>query len=167
VLVIDYRGYGRSAGRPGEKGLYADADAAYGFLLGKGYRPEQIILHGESLGSAVAVDLCARHPCGGVVLEAPFTTAREVAARALPVLGPLLTWGLDSKRKIATIRAPVLIIHGTRDEVIPFELGQALWAAAHEPKWFWAVQGSGHNDILESAGAEYRERLAAFYAVLP
>ncbi len=106
-------------------------------------------------------------PAVAFVLEAPFTSAREVAARALPVLGPLLTWGLDSKRKIATIRAPVLIIHGTRDEVIPFELGQALWAAAHEPKWFWAVQGSGHNNILESAGAEYGERLAAFYAILP
>jgi len=166
VLIIDYRGYGKSEGVPSEHGLYADADAGYQYLLDSGHRPELIVLHGESLGTAAAVDLASRRPCGGVVLEAPFTSARDVAARALPVLGPLVIWGMNSKRKIPAVRAPVLIIQGTRDEVIPRELGWELFKAAREPKWFWAVEGAGHNDIVEAAGARYRERLAAFYAAV-
>jgi hypothetical protein len=163
LLVLDYRGYGRSEGRPTEKGLYADAEAAYQHLLAAGYRPEQIVLHGESLGSAVAVELAARRPCGGVVLEAPFTSAREVAGRVLPVLGPLLIWSYNSKEKIGRIRAPLLVMHGERDEVVPFDLGRALFQAAREPKAFWAVPGAGHNDLVPSAGAAYRQRLRAFY----
>ncbi len=166
LLVLDYRGYGRSEGRPSEKGLYADAEAAYQHLLTTGYRPEQIVLHGESLGSAVAVDLAARRPCGGVVLEAPFTSARDVAARVLPVLGPLLIWSYNSKEKIERVRAPLLIMHGDRDEVIPFDLGRALFERAREPKTFWAVPGAGHNDIVPAAGAAYRERLRSFYQSL-
>jgi len=166
LLIIDYRGYGKSAGRPSENGLYADAEAGYRYLLGVGHGPASVVLHGESLGTAVAVDLAARHECGGVVLEAPFTSAREVGSRALPLVGSLITWGFDSKRKIPNVRAPVLVIHGTRDEVIPFELGQALFAVAREPKSFWAVEGSGHNDILDMAGPAYRHRLSAFYAGL-
>jgi hypothetical protein len=164
VLVLDYRGYGKSEGSPSERGLYLDAEAGYRWLVDSGHRPETVVAHGESLGTAVAVDLAARQRCGGVILEAPFTSARDVAARALPVLGPLLTWGMDSRRKILNVRAPLLIIHGTRDEVIPFELGQALFDGARPPKWFWAVEGSGHNDIVETAGARYRQRLAEFYA---
>ena len=167
ILVIDYRGYGKSEGRPSERGLYRDAEAAYQYLVGAGHRPERIVLHGESLGTAVAVALAARRSCGGLVLEAPFTSARDVAARVLPVLGPILTWGFDSKRAIARVRAPVLVIHGTRDEVIPFDLGRTLFDATGQPKWFWAVEGSGHNDILETAGARYSERLEAFYTALP
>ena len=167
ILVIDYRGYGKSEGRPSEQGLYRDAEAGYQYLVAAGHKPERIVLHGESLGTAVAVALAARRNCGGVVLEAPFTSARDVAARVLPVLGPILTWGFDSKRAIAKVRAPVLVIHGTRDEVIPFDLGRTVFEAAGQPKWFWAVEGSGHNDILETAGASYRERLVAFYAALP
>ncbi len=166
VLVIDYRGYGRSEGTPTERGLYLDAEAGYQWLVDSGNRPETVVAHGESLGTAVAVDLAARRRCGGLVLEAPFTSAREVAARALPVIGPLITWGLDSKRKIQNVRAPLLIIHGTQDEVIPIDLGQALFAAARQPKWFWAVEGSGHNEIAETAGASDRGRLAEFYAGL-
>ena len=166
VLLLDYRGYGRSEGRPTEQGLYLDAEAGYRWLVSSGHSPQTVVAHGESLGTAVAVDLAARHRCGGLVLEAPFTSARDVAGRVLPVIGPLITWGLDSKRKIPKVRAPVLIIHGTRDEVIPFDLGKALFAAARPPKWFWAVEGAGHNDIVETAGASYRSRLADFYAGL-
>ena len=166
VLILDYRGYGKSDGGPSEGGLYRDADAGYRYLIDAGRGAGNIVLHGESLGTAVAVDLAARHECGGVVLEAPFTSAREVASRALPLIGPLITWGFDSKSKMPRVHAPVLVIHGTSDEVIPFELGQALFAAAREPKSFWAVKGSGHNDIVETAGGDYRQRLAAFYAGL-
>lgn len=166
VLALEYRGYGKSEGWPTERGLYADADAAYEYLLGAGYPPERIIVHGESLGAAVAVDVAARRPCGGVVLEAPFTSARDVARRVLPLIGPLITFGWDSKRKITAVRAPVFILHGGRDEVIPFELGRALFEAAHEPKQFWRVEGADHNNLVSTAGAAYREQLRAFHAGL-
>ena len=163
LLLIDYRGYGRSEGRPTETGLYADAEAAYQHLIASGWKPEQILLHGESLGSAVAVDLAARRACGGLVLETPFTSARDVAARVLPVLGPLLIWSYNSKAKIARVRAPLLIMHGDRDEVVSSELGRALFAAAPEPKYFWTVPGAGHNDVVAAAGPAYREKLRTFY----
>lgn len=163
ILMLDYRGYGRSEGRPSERGLYRDADAGYEFLTQSGYGSGQIIVHGESLGTAAAIDLASRKPCAGVVLEAPFTSARDVAASVLPVLGPMLVWGLDSRSKIGRIHAPMLFLQGDQDEVIPPRLGQALFAAAPEPKSFWVIAGAGHNDILESAGPQYRQRLQAFY----
>ncbi|MBI3696360.1 MAG: alpha/beta hydrolase [Acidobacteria bacterium] len=166
LLMLDYRGYGRSQGSPSEKGLYADAEAGYQHLLAAGYAPERIVVYGESLGTAVAVDLAARHKVAGVVLQAPFTSARDVAWRVLPLLGPMLVWGFDSKRKIPGIGVPLLILHGDRDEVIAFDLGRALFAAAREPKWFWTVRGAGHNDLIEVAGAEYAQRLREFYGRL-
>ena len=167
LLLIDYRGYGKSAGRPTERGLYADAAAAYQYLLDTGHQPSGIVLHGESLGAAVAVDVAARRPCAGVVLEAPFSSGRDVAARVLPLVGPLIVFGFDSKTKIARVRAPLLIIHGDRDEVIDYELGKRLFEAAPQPKSFWTVPGAGHNDLVETAGPQYRERLRAFYQSLP
>ena len=163
VLMIDYRGYGKSAGTPSEEGLYADAQAGYEYLL-KGSRPEEIIVHGESLGTAVAVDLASRRQCGGVVLEAAFTSAGDVAGTVLPVIGPLLIRRFDSRRKIARIGAPILFLHGSADHTVPMRLGRALFASAPEPKYFWTVPGADHNDILESAGPEYRKRLQSFYA---
>jgi fermentation-respiration switch protein FrsA (DUF1100 family) len=166
ILALDYRGYGKSGGSPSEKGVYADAEAAYDYLLRTGYRPGQIVLHGESLGTAVAVDLASRRPCAALVLEAPFTSARDVAGTVLPVIGPLLVWGFDSRSKIARVRAPVLAIHGDRDDIIPLRLCQSLMAAAPGPKSLWIVPGAGHNDIVETAGATYRQHLSAFYAGL-
>jgi fermentation-respiration switch protein FrsA (DUF1100 family) len=167
ILMLDYRGYGRSAGWPTEKGLYTDAETAYQHLLKTGYRPEQIILHGESIGSAVAVHVASRSPCAGVVLEAPFTSARDVARSVLPVLGPMLIWSFDSVKEIGRVRAPLLFIQGDRDEIIPLRLGRKLFAAAPEPKSFWIVEGARHNDILEVAGQRYRQRLRSFYQGLP
>jgi fermentation-respiration switch protein FrsA (DUF1100 family) len=166
ILMLDYRGYGKSAGRPTEKGLYRDADAAYEHLLQIGYRAEQVVLHGESLGTAVAVDLASRRTCAGVVLEAPFTCAKDVARDVLPVLGPMLIWSFDSRKKITQIGAPMLFIQGDQDEVIPLRLGQALFAAAREPKSFWMVPGAGHNDIINAAGSQYGQRLQTFYSSL-
>jgi len=166
ILMIDYRGYGRSSGWPTEAGLYLDASAAYDWARQQRYKPDRIIAHGESLGSAVAVDLASKRKCGGLVLEAPFTSAKDVAATVLPVLGPVLIWGFDLQSKIAKVNAPVLVVQGDRDEVIPPRLGQALFKAAREPKSFWVVTGAGHNDLLETAGPEYRNGLASFYADL-
>jgi fermentation-respiration switch protein FrsA (DUF1100 family) len=166
LLLLDYRGYGKSEGRPSETGIYADAEAGYQHLIERGFAPERIVVYGESLGTAAAIDLAARQPCAGLVLEAPFTSGRDVAARLLPVLGPLVMWRFDSKSKIGRVRAPILILHGNRDGVIPYDLGQALFEAAREPKQFWEVTGAGHNDIVQVAGPQYRERLRAFYQSL-
>jgi len=166
VLIPDYRGYGKSKGRPTEKGVYADAQAAYRYLLESGYRPEQIVLHGESIGCAVSIDLASRNPCAGIVLEAPFTSAADVAQTVLPVLGPMLVRSFDSGKKISGVRAPLLFIQGDRDEIIPLRLGQKLFFSAPEPKSFWIVEGAGHNDILEVAGQRYRQRLRVFYESL-
>lgn len=164
VLMIDYRGYGKSSGWPTESGLYADAVAAYDWARKQGYPPERIIIHGESLGTAVALDLASKRRCAGVILEAPFPSAKDVAETVLPVLGRALIWGYDSRSKIADVHAPVLIIQGDRDEIIPLRLGQSVFSAAREPKSFWIVKGTGHNDLVETAGPEYAKRLASFYA---
>ena len=163
VLILDYRGYGRSSGRPTERGLYRDADAAYDYLIGDGYLSRQIVVHGESLGSAVAVDLAAHRPCGGVILECPFPSIAYMAGRLVPLLGPLFVRGFDTRRKIAQVNAPILIIHGDDDRRVPHAAGCELFEAAREPKSFWTVEGARHLTIVEVGGVRYRERLQSFY----
>ena len=99
-------------------------------------------------------------------MEAPFPSARAVAARVLPLIGPLVVSGLDTAEKIPRVQAPLLIIHGDQDEVIDYDLGRQVFAAASEPKEFWTIPGAHHNDIIQTAGSEYRRRLQAFYARL-
>jgi hypothetical protein len=164
VLMLDYRGYGKSEGRPTENGLYADASAAWNYLARQGH--QRIVIHGESIGTAIAVELASRQRCAGMVLEAPFLSAGAVAGRVLPLLGPVLIWGFDSKSRLGRVRAPLLVIHGDRDDVIAFDLGRALYEAASGRKEFWKVEGAGHNDLMDVAGARYRERLTAFYRLL-
>jgi uncharacterized protein len=166
VLIIDYRGYGRSSGSPSEQGLYDDSDAGYNFLLDKGYVAEQIIIYGQSLGSALAIDLASRRPCGALILEAPFSSASDVAGSLVPFIGPLLVRSYNSLPKMRGIHVPKLFIHGDRDGTIPFRLGRKLFDAAPEPNTFWIIPGAGHNNILEKAGTEYRHRLSAFYQSL-
>ena len=166
VLMLDYRGYGKSEGSPSEHGLYMDADAAYLYLLNHGYSARQIILQGESLGTAVAVDLASRKECAGVVPEAAFTSGGDVANTVLPIIGPLVFRGFDAKSKIAKIRAPLLFFHGNHDEIIPLKLGRSLFATAPKPKWFVEIPGAGHNDLVETAGSSYQERLHEFYGHL-
>ena len=166
VLLVDYRGYGRSEGIPAETGLYRDADAAYDWLVT--HMPAvHIVVHGESLGTAVAVDLASRRKCAGVVLASPFTSARAVASRVLPIAGGLLISGYDSKAKITKVQAPLFILHGDRDEVIDYTLGRELFDSAPEPKWFWKVGGAGHNDLVAVAGDDYGRHLREFYSHLP
>jgi hypothetical protein len=166
LLVLDYRGYGKSESSPSEEGLYADADAAYESLVRAGFAAEQIILHGESLGSAVAVDLAVRRGCRGVILEAPLASASKMAGVVLPLLGPLLVSGFDTEATIPRLRAPLLVIQGDRDEVVPYSQGQAVFKAAPQPKQFWTIRGGGHNNIVAAGGTEYAERLRAFYRSL-
>ena len=163
VLILDYRGYGKSAGRPTERGLYRDADAGYEHLAGMGFEASRIVVHGESLGSAVAADLASRRPCGGVILECPFTSFSAMAGRIVPLAGRLFASGFNTRRRIAAVHAPVLIIHGDRDRMVPYDMGRAIFEAANEPKSFWTVEGATHVDLVEVAGPLYRVRLKAFY----
>jgi uncharacterized protein len=166
VLLLDYRGYGKSEGSPSEKGLYRDAEAAYDWIAAQGYAPEQIVIHGESLGSAVAVDLATKRKSRGRILEAPFTSARAVAGRVFPIIGPMLVWGYNTMGRIANVHVPVFIIHGDADEVIAYEFGQELYGAANEPKSFWTIPGATHNDLHVVGRDEFSQRLAAFYSSL-
>jgi uncharacterized protein len=164
VLIPDYRGYGKNPGRPTEQGLYRDADAAYGHLIAIGYPPSRIVVYGESLGAAVAADVAGRHPCAGLILECPFTSFSAMAGRFVPLIGRLFASGFNTRRKIADVHVPVLVIHGDRDRTVPWAMGRAVFDAANEPKSFWTVAGASHKTIVETAGPLYRVRLRAFYS---
>jgi fermentation-respiration switch protein FrsA (DUF1100 family) len=166
VLILDYRGYGKSEGSPSEQGLYADAEAGYAWLVEHGRDPARIVIHGESLGTAPAADLASRRECGALVLEAPFPSRAAVAGRVVPLLGPLLARGFETAKKVAEARCPVLVIHGTADGVIPYELGREVFEAAREPKELWTIEGAGHNDLVEAAGEAYLQRMRQLYAGL-
>jgi hypothetical protein len=163
ILVIDYRGYGKSGGHPGEHGLYLDADAGFEDLIRRGYPPNRIILHGESLGAAVAAELASRRQCAALILESPFASLSQMAGTVLPVVGPLLAHGFDTDSKIRKVHVPLLLIHGDADEVVPFSQGEAVFKCANVPKTFWQVSGAHHNDLLYVAGGEYASRLRTFY----
>jgi fermentation-respiration switch protein FrsA (DUF1100 family) len=163
VLIPDYRGYGKSEGRPTERGLYRDADAAYDHLIGMGYEPGQMVILGESLGASIAADLAGRRPCAGVILECPFTSFSAMAGTIVPLVGRLFASGFNTRRKIAGVHAPLLILHGDRDTTVPYAMGRAVFDAANEPKSFWTIEGATHTDLVEVAGPVYRARLRAFY----
>ena len=165
VLLFDYRGYGRSEGRPTEKGTYRDADAALAYLRSRGdVSPDRIIYFGRSLGTAVAVDLAARHPPYGLILESPFLSLRHMARlsyRFLPTW-PLLVDRYDSQAKIAKVDAPLLVLHGDQDDTVPIEAGRRLFDAAREPKQFYTVRGASHNDTYDVGGPSYLAALQSF-----
>jgi fermentation-respiration switch protein FrsA (DUF1100 family) len=163
-LLLDYRGYGQSEGKPTEEGLYEDALAAYEFLIEEeGLSSDQIILFGESLGGAVAIDLASKKDVAGIILEATFTTLRELANEIFPVLPTaLVSDQYTSILKVPKIDTPILFVHGTRDEIVPFKMGETLFKAAKGNKDFWEVQNAGHNDLYLIAGQEYNKKLSTF-----
>lgn len=166
LLALSYRGYGPSAGSPTEHGLITDARAALAKADELGYARDRIVLVGESLGTGVAVALAAEEKVAGLVLEAPFSSASHVAASVywmFPV-SALMKDPFHSVNRIPRIRAPVLILHGTADTVVPIRFGERLYAAANEPKTFIRLEGGGHQ-VLESAAA--MAALRKWLAVLP
>ena len=148
LLAICYRGYGGSSGRPSEQGLIRDALAAYDFAAAR-YAPARIVPWGESLGTAVAVALAAERPVGGLILDAPFTSAADVGAAVYPFIPVrwLIKDTFHSDLRIAKVSAPVLVLHGARDRVVPIRFGEALFALAREPKRMVRFPNGNHVDL--------------------
>lgn len=159
-LLFDFRGYGISEGRPSERGLYADAGAAFRWLTGvKGVAPGNVVIYGHSLGTAVAVDLSlgAGRAAAAAVLESPFTSARGMARMiygGLPV-HLLLSVRFDNEGRIGKLSMPLLVIHGEADTVIPIAMGRRVFEAAPEPKRLLAVPGGDHSDCFLAGGEKY------------
>jgi hypothetical protein len=165
ICIVDYRGYGRSEGRPSEAGLYRDARAALaGVRRDPRVRPDRIVYFGQSLGTAVAVELAIHETPLGLVLESPFTSLRAMGRVVYPWLPVNLLVGnqFDSLSRIPQARAPLLILHGDRDEVVPFAQGRQLFEAAAGPKFFHAIRGAGHNDTYLVGGPPYLDAWHAF-----
>ncbi len=164
VIGYDYRGYGRSdAGPPSARRATEDAEAAYRYAVDSlGIPPDRLILHGRSLGSGPTLALAARHGAAGVILESAFTSTYRVLTqvRLLPFDR------FPNAALIGGLHCPVLVIHGTRDGVVPFSHGRALYAAAPGPKQSLWVEGAGHNDVLEVAGDRYLAALNRFVRLL-
>ncbi|MBI5397188.1 MAG: alpha/beta hydrolase [Verrucomicrobia bacterium] len=164
VFIYDYRGYGRSEGRPGEEGTYRDALAAYDWLrANKNVRGDQIVAYGESLGSAITVELAVHRPVAAVVLESPFASVPDMARAVYPWLPLHLLCRIryDSLSKIGKLKAPLLVFHSPTDEIVPFAQGEKLFAAAPEPKRFVRLRGY-HNDGFEVSEQVYHQALAEF-----
>src|SRR5580692_804679 len=148
IVAVEYRGYGGSSGSPSERGLIADAEAGYAFAAAR-YPAQQIVLWGESLGTGVAVALAAEKPVGRVILEAPFTSAVAVGAKHywyVPVR-LLMTDQFRSDTHIGKITAPLLILHGVKDQTVPYAMGEHLFDLANKPKHIVRFLDGGHEDL--------------------
>jgi fermentation-respiration switch protein FrsA (DUF1100 family) len=166
VFIFDYRGYGRSKGKPNEAGVLTDARAARDWLCRReNVAPDKLILMGESLGGAVAVDLAAEKGARGLILESTFTSLRDVGAYHFPWLPVrlLVRTQLDALATIKNYRGPLLQSHGDQDTIVPYKFGQRLFEAANEPKQFVTFPGGDHNDLR---GLTYYETLGQFVAGL-
>jgi hypothetical protein len=164
VLSYDYRGYGLSSGGPpSAKGAYHDLQAVYRYAVEElGVQPERLILLGRSVGSGPTTELAARVPVGGLILESGFIGAFRVMTRI-----PLLPFDrFPNLRHIREVECPVLVIHGTEDEVIAPWHGRRLFEAAPDPKQLLWVEGAGHNDLVNVAGAQYWHALLSFATVV-
>lgn len=168
ALMLEYRGYGGNPGAPCEAGLHADAVAALDYLAGEAIAPDRLVLWGESLGSGVAVHLAARRAVAAVILEAPFTSVAAIAQSRYPFLPAalLVRDRFDSLARIAELRAPLLVMHGERDRIVPVRYGRALLDAAPPPKEGWFSAEAGHKNLprfgaLDAAAAFIERRLGS------
>jgi hypothetical protein len=164
VLLLEYRGYGCSDGKPGEENTYRDAQAAYHWLAAKGLPGTRIIVYGESLGGGVAAELALREKVAGLILQSTFTSIPDVGAELLPWLPVRLisTIKYDTRAKLAHLRVPVLILHSREDELIRFHHAEENFAAANEAKFLIELRG-GHNDMLWSSRPAMLGALREFF----
>jgi pimeloyl-ACP methyl ester carboxylesterase len=165
VASVDYPGYGLSDGSPDEEGCYRNVHRLYDWLIEtRGFKPEDIIVDGFSIGTGPATELAATRPCGGLILEAPFLSAPRVVTRVriLPV-DPF-----PNLKRIGAVKCRVLMIHGTGDRVIPYSQGQALFKLANEPKRFVTVEDGDHNTLVVDMGFDnYFELIKSFVDGVP
>ncbi|MGE5516456.1 MAG: alpha/beta hydrolase [Bacteroidota bacterium] len=157
VFLVGYRGYGGNPGRPSESGLYADARAVVGWLLGRGASPGRLVLYGESLGTGIATQLASEiEDLRGVVLESPFTSMHDLFPNYLSLgLTPsLIQDRYDSLSKVPTLRTRLLIVHGEDDGVVPVAMGRRLLQAAGTDAEGVFLPGAGHTNLWENGGAE-------------
>ncbi|HEY9825817.1 MAG TPA: alpha/beta fold hydrolase [Stenomitos sp.] len=170
VFLFDYRGYGKSTGAfPSEASTYADAQRAWTYLVQeRKIAPNQIVIYGHSLGGAIAIDLAVQHPDAfALIVQSSFTSAVEMAQRnwwtaAIPI-DLLLTQRFDSIHKVPQLKMPVLYIHGTNDERIPYAMSQRLFAATRAPKQLKLFAKAGHNNVAAVAGEAYYQTIRAFF----
>ena len=166
VFIFDYRGYGQSEGTPSEAGLYRDAFAAWRYLTGvRGFEAADIVIFGRSLGGAVAARLASEVTAGGVILESTFSSARDFTNVVFPLLSRLviLRYDLDAARAVGHVTSPVMVLHSRDDEIMPFELGRTLYAAASDPKRFVELRGD-HNMGFIASRPDYERALEDFLA---
>lgn len=160
VAAVDYPGYGLSDGSPTEEGCYRNVHRLYDWLVKtRGFKPEDIVIDGFSIGTGPATELAATRPCGGLILEAPYLSAPRIVTRVriLPI-DPF-----PNLKRIGAVQCPVLMLHGTKDRVIPFSQGQALFMLANAPKRFVVVPGGGHETLVDDLGYEnYYELIKGF-----
>ena len=164
VFIFDYRGYGRSEGSPSEQGLYRDAAASWRYLTEtRGFDPGQIVLFGRSLGGAVAAQLAATQQPGALILESTLSSARDFARSVFPLLSRLVVvrYDFDTVSSLARVHCPVLVLHSLDDEIMPYALGEKVYAAAREPKRLVKLQG-GHNGGFLQSQPDYQRQLGAF-----
>jgi len=164
ILMCDYPGYGRSEGSPTEAGLYRTADAAWSHLTeGRGIDPKRIIIFGKSLGGAPAVKLAVRVHAAGLITESTFTSIPDMCNSAYPFIPRFIVRNqMNTISRIGDVSGPKLFIHGSRDAVIPYWMGERLFEAAAEPKQFYKIDNAGHNDTYEVGGDTYIDTLRAF-----
>jgi fermentation-respiration switch protein FrsA (DUF1100 family) len=165
VLMYDYRGYGRSDGTPNENGIYKDGLAFFDYASTLSeVKPGTVFLWGTSLGGAVATDVATKRPAAGLILESTFTSGKDVAHLLYPFLpvGPFMHSKFNTIDKIRSLHLPLLVVHGSLDEILPFGLGRRLFSAANEPKEFYEISGARHNDTFFVGGEEYFNRIDRF-----
>ena len=161
ALLIDYRGYGKSTGKPTVEGVIKDALAMYKYLIDRGFKPEEISLYGRSIGGAVALELAAKEKVKSVVVQSSFTSLTDIAKELYPFIPNALinnnSW--NSKELIKKINCPVLISHGDKDEIVSISHSYKLYEAANKPKKLIVLKGATHNDISSYFNKEYFEAL--------
>ena len=164
ALVFDYRGYGKSVGKPSEEGTYLDVEAAWDYLVQQGNPPEKIIVYGQSLGGAVATEAAIRKNPAALIIESSFTSMPDLGANLYPWLPVKLLskYQYSTISKIGMIKSPKLIIHSPDDEIVPFQHGRKLYEKASQPKDFLEIRG-GHNDGFLLSGAKYKDGLMNFF----
>lgn len=166
VLIIDYRGYGRSKGNISEQGLYLDAMAAWQYLVNKrNFEPRNIIIFGRSLGGAVATHLAAQVNNKALIVESTFSSVKDMASIIMPVMSKLiyLRYKFNTEKLISKIDSPLLLMHSQEDDVVPYELGEKVFAAAESPKYFFELQGK-HNDGFMTDTSNYKKAIKWFIA---